>query len=55
MNRRLIKKKLCPICKKKLLYNHNGKMICRICKIECIFDPHTGSIRFVDFYGNRDH
>ncbi|MFX0041319.1 MAG: hypothetical protein ACFE8L_00265 [Candidatus Hodarchaeota archaeon] len=54
MKRSFLNTKMCPICKKKLFYNHNGRTICRICKIECIFDPDTGSIRFIDFYGNRD-
>ncbi|MFX1409781.1 MAG: hypothetical protein ACFFA6_05485 [Promethearchaeota archaeon] len=53
MIKRYYKKNYCPICKKKLLHNLNGTMICKICEIECVFDPQTGSIRFVNFYGNR--
>ncbi len=51
--KRILKRKFCPICKKKLSSKSERKLICYNCETEWIFNPQTGVIKYAIFYGNK--
>lgn len=52
-DKRILKKKSCPICKHNLTSKSVSKLICNNCETEWTFNPQTGVIKYAIFYGNR--
>ncbi|MFX0141954.1 MAG: hypothetical protein ACFFDN_50420 [Candidatus Hodarchaeota archaeon] len=44
----------CPLCNKRLFLGSNGKLICKNCETDWIFDPETGIVKFANFYVKKN-